>query len=216
MSKRYKNWVEYYELKGLKGGDLKKVSGYEHGLAQLTQMGLKSIVKVAKTRLNLNSKDILLDLGCGAGLLTSYLKNQVYAVVGVDASLEMLKNADKDSKFIKVVAMADCLPFPDNSFDKIFCHSIFQYFPNYQYAAKVIAEILRVLQPGGKCLIMDIPDLDKKKEYLKLKKPDTHNLKRIYYKKRYFTDLIPSIDVFEEIIPDYKNSYFRFDLLIQK
>lgn len=216
MNRRYKDWVEYYQVKGLRGGDIKEVSGYEHGLAQLTKRGLASIINIARVTLNLNSTDILLDLGCGAGLLTVYLIDQVDIIVGVDASMEMLNNADKDSRLIKVQAMADCLPFPDNSFDKIFCHSIFQYFPDYQYAAKAIAEILRVLRPGGKCLIMDIPDLDKKKEYIKVKKSDTHNLERTYYTKKWLTDLIPSADIFERRILDYKNSHFRFNLLMQK
>lgn len=128
----------------------------------------------------------------------------------------MIGNADKESKFVKVVAMADCLPFPDKSFDKIFCHSIFQYFPNYKYAARVIKEMLRVLCNGGKCLIMDVPDIEKKESYFKVKTPDSHNLKRRFYNKEWFINLVPNTRILRHRIPNYKNSHFRFNVLIQK
>lgn len=217
MSKKiYKDWVEYYQARGLKGGDIKEVSGYAHGLAQLTERGMKSIIKVAKTSLDLNSSDILLDVGCGAGLLTDKLVKEVDIAIGIDASSGMIGNVDKESKFVKVIAMADCLPFPDKSFDKIFCHSVFQYFSNYKCAAKVIVEMLRVLRSGGKCLIMDVPDIDEKKPYFRVKVPDLHNLKRRFYNKTWFVDLVPKARIFKQIIPDYKNSQFRFNVLIQK
>ncbi len=217
MNKKiYRDWVEYYQVRGSKGGDIKEVSGYAHGLAQLTEKGLKSITKVAKTSLGLNSNDMLLDVGCGASLLTDKLVDSVSITIGVDASSEMIANSNTDCKFVKVIAMADHLPFPNESFDKIFCCSVFQYFPNNKYAARVVKEMLRVLHNKGRCLIMDVPDIDKKEVYLKVKSPDTHNLKRTFYNKSWFVDLVPNAKIFEQRIPDYKNSQFRFNVLIQK
>ncbi len=214
--KRYKDWIEYYNVKGLTGGSLKEVSGYNHGLAQITQKGLKDITDTARNFLVLKTTDILLDVGCGAGLLTDQLVNHASITVGIDASSKMLGRAGKESKFIRVIAPAERLPFPNNTFDKIFCHSIFQYFPNHQYAAKVVAEMLRVIKPGGRCLIMDIPDIAKEKTYTKVKTRDSHNLKRIFYSKEWFTRLVSNVEIFEQRIQDYMNSQFRFNVLIRK
>lgn len=214
--KRYKDWIEYYNVKGLADGSLKEVSGYYHGLAQITQNGLKDIITIAKNSLALKTTDILLDVGCGAGLFTDKLVNHVGITVGIDASSKMLERAKKESKFIKVEALADHLPFPNKSFNKIFCHSIFQYFPNHRYAAKAVAEMLRVMKPGGRCLIMDIPDITKKKEYIKAKIHDSHNLKRIFYSKTWFIHLVLNAEIFEQRIQDYGNSRFRFNVLILK
>lgn len=217
MNKKiYKDWIEYYNVKGSKGGNLKKVSGYNHGLAQITREGLKDVIDTAKKSLALESSDVLLDVGCGAGLFTVQLIDDVDIVLGIDASSEMIGRANRESKFVKVIASADQLPFPDRSFNKIFCHSIFQYFPNHRYAAKVITEMLRVIKPNGRCLIMDIPDIAKKKEYMKVKIHDSHNLKRIFYKKEWFADLIPNVKIFEHRIRDYGNAQFRFNVLIRK
>lgn len=60
------------------------------------------------------------------------------------------------------------------------------------------------------------PDIDKKELYLKVKVPDTHNLKRIFYNRAWFIDLVPNARIFERKIPNYKNSQFRFNVLIQK
>lgn len=216
IKKRYKNWIEYYSIKALQSGDLKEVSGYNHGMAQITPKGLKDIINTARKFLALKADDVLLDVGCGAGLFTIHLINYVDIIVGIDASFEMIKRAPSESRFIKITASADQLPFPDKSFNKIFCHSIFQYFPNRQYATKAVSEMLRVLKPKGKCLIMDIPDATKKKAYIATKVHDSHNLKRIFYLKEWFTNTGYNVKIFERTIQDYGNSKFRFNVLIRK
>lgn len=210
---RYKDWVEYYHVKGLEGGDLKQVSGYTHGLAQLTRNGLEDIIGTARSSLSLKASDRLLDVGCGAGLLTQYLVSEVGSVVGLDASWGMLAHG-RNNRFDLVEASADHLPFSSGAVNKIFCHSIFQYFPNYQYAFRVIQEMQRVLVPEGRALIMDIPDIAKKDAYLRVKAPDTHNLERIYYSKEWFTNFGSNIRVFEQPISDYGNSQYRFNVVI--
>lgn len=214
-SEQYQDWVDYYHQRGARGGDLRDVSGYTHGLAQLTQAGLTDITDTVRLYLGLTAEDSLLDVGCGAGLLTQYFAGDVKLVVGLDASREMMVNADR-SEFQKVEAMADHLPFSDGTFDKIFCHSIFQYFPDYEYAARVVAEMRRVLHPGGRVLIMDVSDVSKKEDYEKVKTPDTHNLKRIFYERGWFANLGPNISIFERTIRDYGNSQFRFNVLIEQ
>lgn len=62
--KRYKDWIEYYRIKGLKSGNLVEVSGYSHGLAQLTRRGFKDITDTARNFLALKTTDVLLDVGC--------------------------------------------------------------------------------------------------------------------------------------------------------
>lgn len=216
IKKRYKDWVEYYSIKALQSGDLNEISGYNHGMAQITRKGLKDTIETAKEFLALKKKDTLLDVGCGAGLFTIHLLDYVDIIVGIDASSEMIKRASTTNRFIKITALADQLPFPDQSFNKVFCHSIFQYFPNYKYAARVIAEMLRVIKPGGRCLIMDIPDIAKREDYMGVKTQDSHNLKRIFYSREWFINLLPNAEIFERKIREYKNSKFRFNLLLRK
>ncbi len=106
------------------------------------------------------SGDRVLDLGCGEGrhVIAAYLAAEV-EVVGVDLSLNDLRNAQKKAEdFVAEpdaaeqrslgLASADalCLPFADDSFDKVICSEVLEHIPDYRGA---LAEIQRVLKPGG-------------------------------------------------------------------
>jgi len=112
----------------------------------------------------LNAGDIVLDLGCGEGrhVINAYLNADVLAL-GVDLSLRDLTIAkqrftpfaQKNSKkqFCLQQADATCLPFSDQSIDKIICSEVLEHIKNYQ---AVLCEINRVLKPNG-ILAISVP-----------------------------------------------------------
>ena len=106
----------------------------------------------------LQAGDRVLDLGCGEGrhVISVYLEQAVDAV-GVDLSLrdlattrdkfhEFVEKTAQDRSFILSSANALCLPFADNSCDKVICSEVLEHIPDYQGALR---EIQRVLKPGG-------------------------------------------------------------------
>jgi len=106
----------------------------------------------------LQAGDRVLDLGCGEGrhVISVYLEQAVDAV-GVDLSLrdlattrdkfhEFVDQHSQDRSFILSSANALCLPFADNSFDKVICSAVLEHIPDYQGALR---DIQRVLKPGG-------------------------------------------------------------------
>jgi 2-polyprenyl-6-hydroxyphenyl methylase / 3-demethylubiquinone-9 3-methyltransferase len=91
----------------------------------------------------------VLDIGCGGGLLTSYLNMQGHKVTGIDlsqGSLDFAKKQDLASKINYVYASADSLPFEDSSFDVVCAMDLLEHVDDYK---KVISEASRVLKPGG-------------------------------------------------------------------
>src|SRR5438128_12677372 len=46
---------------------------------------------------------------------------------------------------------AESLPFPDNSFDVVYSNGVIHHTPN---TVRVVADIYRVLRPGGRAIIM--------------------------------------------------------------
>lgn len=86
-----------------------------------------------------------LDIGCGTG----YDLRLLDEVVGLDPSPEMLKIAKKTGKEV-VLGRAEKLPFPDASFDNVIC--LFGTL-NICDAEKSVAEMSRVLKPGGTAVI---------------------------------------------------------------
>lgn len=91
----------------------------------------------------------LLDVGCGAGLLTNALSLEGHAVAGIDLSEESLKIArskDLTKKVRYEVANAYALPFPDASFDVVCAMDILEHVETPHL---LIQEASRVLKPGG-------------------------------------------------------------------
>ncbi len=109
--------------------------------------------------------DSILDLGCGTGQLTGRLGETfpTAVVVGADLSDGMLERAiertdDEDPSashqpLAFVRADAQQIPFADSSFDAVVCTESFHW---YRDQAAAVAEIARILEPGGRLVIASI------------------------------------------------------------
>ena len=102
----------------------------------------------------------VLDVGCGPGHLSIRLAEQGLDVTGLDLDPAMVERAQSNANRAGgvgrpsfVVGNASALPFPDASFDVVV--STFSVH-HWAEPATGIAEIGRVLRPGGRALIWDI------------------------------------------------------------
>ena len=100
---------------------------------------------------------LVLDLGCGTGALTAQVLEQDprRQVTGLDLSEQMLAQARArlGDRVNLVQGDSEHLPFPDQSFDVVYCCDSFHHYPD---PAAVLAEVGRVLVPGGVFLLGDI------------------------------------------------------------
>jgi SAM-dependent methyltransferase len=101
-----------------------------------------------------------LDIGCGFGRWTRWLAQHGANAIGVDPTQGMLEAAGRASpdsiEYLKMSATA--LDFPDDHFDFVTCITVIQHLePDEQEAA--IAELARVLRPGGSAVVLDLIDL---------------------------------------------------------
>ncbi len=91
----------------------------------------------------------ILDIGCGAGLLTNPLAHQGHIVSGIDlssSSLELARKLDTTKTVDYQVAQAERLPFAENSFDVVSAMDLLEHVND---PALVIKEASRVLKPEG-------------------------------------------------------------------
>lgn len=213
--RRYKDWIIYWKEKGLGDNkDQKKINGYEGKLSYLPDNSHKLLINSINRSLSLSKNDLLLDVGCGGGILTKSLLKFTHHITGIDASKEMLQHMPKNIK--TYVAKAHNMPFLDKTFDKILCHSIFQYFPNEQYSKLVAKELERVCKIGGLIYIVDVPNQEKQYEYEKSKKKEEHNLKRLFYTKDFFASIWPHAKIFDNRLKGYGNARYRFNILVKR
>lgn len=104
--------------------------------------------------------DEVLDLGCGNGLMTSELSRAVGPkghVTGLDPSADMRASAARhcagQTNITFAEGMADDMPFNDQSFDGAISVQVFEYISDIPAA---LAEVHRVLKPGGRLVIGDM------------------------------------------------------------
>ena len=115
-------------------------------------------------RLALDQPAAVLDIGCGTGTLTRQIYDALPAeaprrVCGVDAAEAMIAVANRKAgprpglEF--AAALAEELPYPDASFDRVLSTFFFHHL-NVDLKIKSLAEIWRVLRPGGQAAILDV------------------------------------------------------------
>ncbi|MBX7256851.1 MAG: methyltransferase domain-containing protein [Candidatus Hydrogenedentes bacterium] len=89
----------------------------------------------------------ILDVGCGRGFMRDYVNKQGGRYFGVD----LLAHG---AGFPLSIGDATHLPFPDATFDGVFCVDAFEHIPDGVAAAR---EFRRVLKPNG-CMFLSAPN----------------------------------------------------------
>jgi 2-polyprenyl-6-hydroxyphenyl methylase/3-demethylubiquinone-9 3-methyltransferase len=92
---------------------------------------------------------VLVDLGCGAGLLAPHLEGMGYLHVGVDLSAEALRQAAGHG-VLAVRADVAAVPLADVCADVVVAGEILEHVPDLPRA---VAEACRLLRPGGLLVI---------------------------------------------------------------
>lgn len=101
---------------------------------------------------------LLLDCGGGRGLTASALSETGFQVtlcdsnIGSASGLSSARTLQTDRPFDMAQTDWEALPFPADSFDIVFCRAALHHSENI---AKTLAELARVLRPGGKLLTLN-------------------------------------------------------------
>lgn len=105
--------------------------------------------------------DSVLDVGCGTGEVTLPAKMRAKhgKVYGIDPAPEMIaaarnKAARKQLDIDFRIGVIEALPFPDSSMDVVTSSLMMHHLPK-DLKVRGLAEIYRVLKPGGRLLIAD-------------------------------------------------------------
>lgn len=99
----------------------------------------------------LDNKKVL-EIGCGKGRFSNAVSEKGAFCVGIDASINLLKEAPKKNKGIFFVLNATELAFRSDLFDAVFAVEVIEHIPDLD---KCVQEMTRVLKPDGILVIID-------------------------------------------------------------
>jgi demethylmenaquinone methyltransferase/2-methoxy-6-polyprenyl-1,4-benzoquinol methylase/phosphoethanolamine N-methyltransferase len=114
---------------------------------------------------DLQPGESVLDVGCGTGdlaLVAATVVGSAGRVWGIDAAPEMIEvathkaaHAGRRAHNVRFAVQAvEALSFPDSSFDVVLSSLMMHHLPG-NLKARALAEIRRVLKPGGRLLVID-------------------------------------------------------------
>lgn len=133
---------------------------------ELGPAGLAALVEPAKTRADIalarrlcRGAGRVLDLACGYGRIALPLAAAGLAVEGIDLDAGLIAQARRDARGRGLplryrVGDMRALPYADGSFARVLClWSSFQHLPTLRDQRACLAEVVRVLAPGGRAYL---------------------------------------------------------------
>ena len=134
------------------------VAFYSLGDASLLAAATDELVGVVRDWTSVEGRRAL-DFGCGIGRVALALAPRAERVVGVDVSSAMVAEARRRAGDLPNVAFeatdGRALPFADASFDLVLAVDSFPYLVRAGVLDAQLAEIARVLRPGGDLLVFN-------------------------------------------------------------
>ncbi len=106
--------------------------------------------EVALKSLDIDRCGLVLDVGCGTGLLFRHIASKAEKTIGLEISRKILLQAKERAKNFQnvhlILADADSTPFEENSFNLVFAFTLIQNMPN---PAETLNEIKRVAKDNA-------------------------------------------------------------------
>jgi acetyltransferase-like isoleucine patch superfamily enzyme/ubiquinone/menaquinone biosynthesis C-methylase UbiE len=101
----------------------------------------------------IDTKDSILDVGCGEGIITAILAEKAPNIVGCDYSIEAISLAKEQYPHIEFVySNSTNLVFGNESLKKVIMSDVAEHLMPIQFV-KTLFEVNRVLQRGGKLIL---------------------------------------------------------------
>ncbi len=98
------------------------------------------------------SKDLILDAGCGTGRNLKWFYDNSFSCFGVDANASSIKKAQEKYPNLSgnfSVQNLDVLNFEDHTFEHVICSAVLHFAQNTLHFLNMFSELVRVVKVNG-------------------------------------------------------------------
>ncbi len=160
---------------------------YEHTIPQhVLNHYLRKRVAFIRRRI---ARGLVLDVGCGTGLLGVGLREAGLNVIGLDESFGMLKTCQQVHGISSLCGDSAQLPIAANSVDAAVCIAALHHVMDARQVRLTLAEMFRVVKPGGWMLLWDHNPLNPYWPFLMKRMPQDQEPTRLVPLKELLNDL---------------------------
>lgn len=128
----------------------------------------RRIINDVAGKLAINSDDSLLEIGCGPGNILLPLSYQVARSAGIDNDAALGRLAARCGTPMHIETYPGdflSMELPEPLFSKVLIYSVLQYVDSLASAIRFLRRALSLLCPGGRLMLGDLPNPDKKRRF---------------------------------------------------
>lgn len=203
------------------------LDGFDSGAGRILAEDWRTYAGLIIQRLGLRPGQSVYEVGCGAGAFLYALCEQGIEVGGMDYAENLILQArqaiPKASFQHGEAAQLEVEP----RVDYVLANSVFHYFRDEDYAIQVLDRMLAKAAKG--IAVLEVPDLASRDEAERIRRdllsPSAYEekyrgLEHLYYARDWFRQQAERrgyrCELFDQCVPNYAQSAFRFNCLIVK
>ncbi len=166
------DWTAFWDSRADIESDFKAIGG-----GGWNEIGFLHAFREIVQTLDLQKDDVVLDIGCGTGLVSLAMSPLVASVKGIDLSPRLVERSRDNLKGVDNAAFnvgsLTETGEAESSYTKVLAYSVLQYLDGEDAVRQACAEAARVLVPGGRGLLAANPDPQKRELYEEKVRADT-------------------------------------------
>lgn len=207
--------------------DLIRLDGFDTGAGAISLEAWQAYVMRRADEMGIQAGWSVFEIGCGAGAFLWPLHQRGCRVAGIDYSAVLIEAAQQtipDGQW--QIGGAHQLVLTPRSYNVLVANSVFQYFPDADYAQHVLKHMLQTAQQT--VAILDVPDARlqevaqvARRQSLGEEQYNTkyQGLGHQTYLRAWFQEITPDgwqVQTSPQDITAYGNSKYRFNVILQR
>lgn len=205
---------------------LMAADGLDTGFGDVSEANWRTFVAAIASELDIGANDRVFEVGCGAGAFLYELWRNGAVVTGVDQSAALVgyaREAMPTGKF----AVGDAADIdPADQHDIVVACGVLLYFPDLDYASRVVAAMCRKARRA--VAILDNPDATKREAAMALRRAAAggaaayearyRGLDHLYFDKEWMRTALEregmtAVRIEDQRIAGYTNAAYRFNAI---